>query len=637
MDWKKDILHPIHKANEKDDPNNFRGISIASCFGKLFIKLMKNRLQNFIDENNFVSRNQGSGKKGSRTSDHLMVIKCLIDKMIKGEKKKLYVCFVDVKKAYDYTNREILFHKLMTDYGIGGNFLKVLQAIYDDHNVYVRVTDGLLQPIKTTIGLKQGCGISPLLFNLFIDGITKIFDKTCDPVKLAGEDLSCLLWADDLVLMSTSATGLQNSINKTYQFYDNIGLQMNTKKTKVMIFNQRGLKLTNIVFHVDGSPLEVVDEYQYLGIKFKPSGTFQVAVGELFDKANRAWFSISNILYQHKKMPVRKALLLFDSLIRPIFLYAVEFWLPSIMTKKSFESVDNLISFWENFKAEKLNQKVSRLLLSVHKKCSRLAVLGELGRYPVLVPALKLCLKYQYQITKTDKNSLVFKALSEMRQNPQMNGWLTRVEQIKSLLKIPKLYGKSNKVGFVIEKNIKSKFDIFFLDKINQVKRGTDGLDHNKLRLYKQLKGSFKIEPYITNITHRNQRAWLSRYRTSAHPLRIETGRYSTPPTPLSERICLYCESGVCDTEEHAILVCPTFNLKRQCFFGRVKTMLPNFEALTADQQLLTLLCPATTQLAKCVSKYLGIISDSRKQIDLGLQPGALQIYSKHSCYQRKR
>ena len=83
----------------------------------------------------------------------------------------------------------------MSEYGIGGNFLKTLQALYVDHNVYVRVTDGLLQPIKTTIGLKQGCGISPLLFNLFIDKITEIFDQSCDPVKLGGEDLSCLLWA----------------------------------------------------------------------------------------------------------------------------------------------------------------------------------------------------------------------------------------------------------------------------------------------------------------------------------------------------------------------------------------------------------------------------------------------------------
>ena len=219
-----------------------------------------------------------------------------------------------------------------------------------------------------------------------------------------------------------------------------------------------------------------------------------------------------------------------------------------------------------------------------------------------------------------------------MRQNKHIDNWLTRVDKIKSLLKIPKLYGKPDKVGFVIEKNIKSKFDIHFLDKINQVKRGTDGLDHNKLRLYKQLKGTFRIEPYITNITNRNQRAWLSRYRTSAHHLRIETGRYSTPPTPISERICLYCESGVCDNEKHAILDCPTFSLKRRCFLGRVKAMLPNFDSMTADQQLLTILCPATTQLAKCVSKYLGIITDARKQIDLGLQPEALLIYSKN-CF----
>ena len=79
--WKYDILHPIHKSGEKNDPNNFRGISIASCFGKLFTTLLRNRLQGVCDKNNFISRFQGSGKKDSRTSDNHMIIRFLIDKL----------------------------------------------------------------------------------------------------------------------------------------------------------------------------------------------------------------------------------------------------------------------------------------------------------------------------------------------------------------------------------------------------------------------------------------------------------------------------------------------------------------------------------------------------------------------------
>ena len=64
-------------------------------------------------------------------------------------------------------------------------------------------------------------------------------------------------------------------------------------------------------------------------------------------------------------------------------------------------------------------------------------------------------------------------------------------------------------------------------------------------------------------VKNRNQRVWLTRYRTSAHNLRIESGRYTSPVTPVSQRVCVYCDSGECDTEEHAILVCKTFQLKR--------------------------------------------------------------------------
>ena len=131
------------------------------------------------------------------------------------------------------------------------------------------------------------------------------------------------------------------------------------------------------------------------------------------------------------------------------------------MTKKSFESFENLFIFWESFKPEVLNQKVSRMVLSVHKKCSRLAVIGELGRYPVLVPALKLCLKYQYQIEKSPKSTLIFKALSDMK-SIQFDNWYTKVEKIKSLLKIPKLYGKQTKLDQLLKRTSKANLKYSF-------------------------------------------------------------------------------------------------------------------------------------------------------------------------------
>ena len=147
-----------------------------------------------------------------------------------------------------------------------------------------------MQPILTTIRVKQGCGLSPLLFNLFINKLPDIFDKSCDPVKLGNLDVNSLLWADDLVILSSSEAGLQKSIDKTFSFYQNLGLDINTKKTKVMIFNSGGRLLKKTVFMAGGHHIETVDNYQYLGIKLKPSGSMQLATDELFSKASRACF-----------------------------------------------------------------------------------------------------------------------------------------------------------------------------------------------------------------------------------------------------------------------------------------------------------------------------------------------------------
>ena len=133
-------------------------------------------------------------------------------------------------------------------------------------------------------------------------------------------------------------------------FYSNLGLKINIKKTEIIIFNKRGLKLDSLFhFELNGQKINIVDEYQYLGLKLKPSGSMNLAVQELHDKANRAWFGISNIIYRNKRMEVDKIFNIFDSLVTPVALYGCEFWLPLVVPKKSFSTNKNLLHFWKEF------------------------------------------------------------------------------------------------------------------------------------------------------------------------------------------------------------------------------------------------------------------------------------------------
>ena len=102
-----------------------------------------------------------------------------------------------------------------------------------------------------------------------------------------------------------------------------------------MILNKRGIKFDKqFEFRLNGEKLEITDEYQYLGFKLRPLGTFSLCVQELFDKASRAWFGISNIIFKNKRMDIDRIFRLFDALITPVATYGSPLWLPYIMPKK---------------------------------------------------------------------------------------------------------------------------------------------------------------------------------------------------------------------------------------------------------------------------------------------------------------
>ena len=145
-----------------------------------------------------------------------------------------------------------------------------------------------------------------------------------------------------------------------------------------------------------------------------------------------------------------------------------------------------------------------------------------------------------------------------------------------------------------MKKKIQSQFDIFWKNEISCKKTDSDGIDHNKLRFYSTLKGSFTREPYIDNAISRNQRSWISRIRSSSSRLGIELGRYRN--IPVASRTCTYCSTGEIDDERHILLFCPLFDLKRACFFGKISSISPNFTNLSSEEKLKFILCPSIMQ-----------------------------------------
>ena len=171
--WNMNILSPIYKKGDRNNPENYRGISISSNLSKLFCSILNNRLINFLNKNSIIPLNQIGFRKGFRTSDHIMVLKTLIDKYIK-KNKYLYVTFVDFKAAFDSIWRKALFYKLVKS-GVGGLFINMLINIYSDVKYSVKHSTGITDGFNSYTGVKQGCVLSPILFNVFLSDLPYIY------------------------------------------------------------------------------------------------------------------------------------------------------------------------------------------------------------------------------------------------------------------------------------------------------------------------------------------------------------------------------------------------------------------------------------------------------------------------------
>ena len=161
--WTVGIIKPIYK-NKGDCklPENYRPITLLSCFGKLFTSIINNRLQKYAERYNIINWTQAGFRKGYSTSDNLFLIKSLID-ILQSQKKKLYCCFIGFKQAFDNVWRVGLWHKLIQD-SVRGKCFNLIKNLYKTVKSKVSTPDGSSEFLSATMGLDKGKTYHPFYF-----------------------------------------------------------------------------------------------------------------------------------------------------------------------------------------------------------------------------------------------------------------------------------------------------------------------------------------------------------------------------------------------------------------------------------------------------------------------------------------
>jgi hypothetical protein len=297
---------------------------------------------------------------------------------------------------------------------------------------------------------------------------------------------------------------------------------------------------------------------------------------------------------------------IWDHTIKPILLYGCEIW--GIFPIGPRQSNKSLIEILKNLPADNLDIKSCKFILGVHKKASNIAVRGELGRYPLYIDTLLHIVTFWKRLTKMEENSLLHKAYACEQQltSEGTHTWLKCVKHILNKCNMLHIYNrpKSFKDRFVTKALIKN-LRLEYKNTWRSLIKGKDNLTDqqppkgNKLRTYLKIKDQFHRESYLQNITNKDHRHTMTRFRISAHVLNIEYGRYRG--IKVNERVCPYCPTKVED-EMHFLLSCQKYAKLREQLLQK----LPSYpHTLETEKLFIWLMANNDPNISKEVSTYL--------------------------------
>ena len=205
-------LEKVSFHSNPKECSNYCTIALISHASKVMLKILPARLQQYVNPE--LPDIQAGFRKGRETRDQIANIHWIMEKAREFQ-KSIYFCFIDYAKAFDCVDRNKL-RKILKEMGIPDYLICLLRSLYAGQEATVRTGHGPTDWLQIGKGVREGCILSPCLFNLYAEYIMRNsgLDEAQAEIKIARRNISNLRYADDTTLMAESEKELQNLLMK---------------------------------------------------------------------------------------------------------------------------------------------------------------------------------------------------------------------------------------------------------------------------------------------------------------------------------------------------------------------------------------------------------------------------------------
>ena len=351
---------------------------------------------------------QAAYRMNRSTHDHLLVIhELFLEYRFKpgAQKRPLYFCFMDLRKAFDTILRHLLFRKVY-NCGIKGKMLRVISDLYNRNIARVQVENFLSPAFTINKGVMQGSKLGPILFNIFINDLLNDLHNSSLGAKLGNLIISALGFADDIVLIADNPYKLQKLINICEQWAKINEMTFNIDKCNVMVFN---LKHYDHRFYLGREPLKFVTSYKYLGIQLSSKvgqhTLFKEHFTKIIEKAETRLNCIKHFGFHKDGLRPQTAIRLYKILVRPILEYGAQilsFRRYFLNSRKQPEDVDTPTFYKRDL--ENLQTKALKTLIGCPRNVSPSVVRLMTGVEPLNCRLDMLKLRYYWKRMHTSPN-----------------------------------------------------------------------------------------------------------------------------------------------------------------------------------------------------------------------------------------